>query len=113
MLVHQLWITFKLLLAVSAQTTLLTFANSPIERLGCLMGSINNSVVKVDSIVINDTGDTTAIATRNVARQPCLSGTIGRVHSHPNAINCWYWFPGTRVETSDFVSFRRGGYPID
>ena len=101
----------RLELAPVARAVLAAFAASPTERLGCLLGSVDGATVRVKSVA--ETDDSAATATRVVARTPCPPGALGRVHSHPGAERCWYWFPGTQVETSDAVSFRRGGYPVD
>jgi hypothetical protein len=101
----------RLELAPAARAVLAAFADSPTERLGCLLGSVDGATVRVKSVSVTD--DSGATATRVVARAPCPAGAVGRVHSHPGAERCWYWFPGTQVETSDAVSFRRGGYPVD
>jgi len=101
----------RLELGPAARAALAAFAASPTERLGCLLGSVDGATVRVDSVSATD--DSAATATRVVARAPCPPEAVGRVHSHPGAERCWYWFPGTQVETSDAVSFRRGGYPVD
>src|ERR1051325_2547047 len=98
----------RLELAPAARAVLAAFAASPTERLACLLGSVDGPTVRVKSV--SETDDSGATATRVVARAPCPPGAVGRVHSHPGAERCWYWFPGTQVETSDAVSFRRGGY---
>jgi hypothetical protein len=101
----------RLDLAPAARAVLAAFASSPTERLGCLLGSIDGVTVRVDSVVTTD--DSAATSTQAVARTPCPPHALGRVHSHPGGEKCWYWFPGTRMETSDAVSFRRGGYAVD
>jgi hypothetical protein len=35
------------------------------------------------------------------------------IHSHPDGQRCWYYFPGTRVASSDAHSFARQAYPVD
>src|SRR5919109_1042015 len=100
----------RLELAPVARAVLAAFAASPTERLGCLLGSVDGATVRVKSVA--ETDDSAATATRVVARTPCPPGALGRVHSHPGAERCWYWFPGTQVETSDAVSFRRGGHVV-
>jgi hypothetical protein len=35
------------------------------------------------------------------------------IHSHPDGDRCWYYFPGTRVASSDATSFGRQSYPVD
>ncbi len=101
----------RLEVSPAARAALVAFAASPTERLGCLLGSADGATVHVDSVVVMD--DSAATSTRAVARTPCPPQALGRVHSHPGAERCWYWFPGTQVETSDAASFRRGGYPVD
>src|ERR1051325_8249525 len=101
----------RLELAPAARAVLAAFAASPTERLACLLGSVDGPTVRVKSV--SETDDSGATATRVVARAPCPPGAVGRGHPHPGAERCWYWFPGTQVETSDAVSFRRGGYPVD
>jgi len=101
----------RLELAPAARALLAAFAASPTERLGCLLGSVDGATVRVTSVLATD--DSAATATRVVARAACPPEAVGRVHSHPAAERCWYWFPGTQVETSDAVSFRLGGYPVD
>jgi hypothetical protein len=104
-------LVLRMVVTPSAQATLTLFALSPTERHGCLIGANDGATVWVDSVVV--TPDPTATRTRTVAREPCPPHTLGRVHSHPGADRCWYLFPGTSVETSDAVAFRRGGYGID
>lgn len=101
----------RLDLSPAARASLLVFSASPTERLGCLIGGIDGETVRIDSVVVTD--DSAATSTRAVARTPCPEHAVGRVHSHPGGERCWYFFPGTRVETSDAVSFRRGGYAVD
>jgi len=38
---------------------------------------------------------------------------VGMIHSHPDGERCWYFFPGTRVASSDAQSFARQPYPVD
>src|SRR6266446_2872375 len=38
---------------------------------------------------------------------------VGMIHSHPDGQRCWYYFPGTRVASSDAHSFVRQAYPVD
>ncbi len=56
-------------------------------------------------------------ATRVVPEQTCedagWAGTVGMIHSHPDGQRCWYYFPGTRVASSDAHSFARQAYPVD
>jgi len=35
------------------------------------------------------------------------------IHSHPGGERCFYYFPGTRLATSDGLSFALQPYPVD
>src|SRR5688572_27159772 len=73
----------RLELAPAARAGLAAFADSPTERLGCLLGSLYGTTLRVDSVSATD--DSAATATSVVARGPCPPQAVGRVHSHPGA----------------------------
>lgn len=94
-----------LIFSAPARETLRSWAQSPTEVLGCMMGEMQG-----DSLVVGWIRPLQAnAATRTVVatKDECQPGTLGRVHSHPDAQNCWYVFPGTSVPSSDAVSFIR------
>jgi hypothetical protein len=41
------------------------------------------------------------------------TGTVGIIHTHPTSERCWYFFPSTRVASSDAESFARSPYAVD
>src|SRR5437899_12056591 len=43
---------------------------------------------------------------------PTMAGTVGMIHSHPGE-RCFYFFPGTRVASSDAQSFALQAYSVD
>lgn len=42
-----------------------------------------------------------------------VEGSVGVIHSHPNAERCWYVFPGTSVQTGDARSFLLQAWYVD
>ena len=42
-----------------------------------------------------------------------VEGSVGVIHSHPNAERCWYVFPGTSVQTGDAMSFLKQAWRVD
>lgn len=94
-----------------ARTSLQYFTLSPVEQLGCLIGTVRGDTLVVDSVLPLKAEQATRTVVTTV--EECPAGAIGRVHSHPDAKFCWYTFPGTAVPSSDAVSFRRSPYPVD
>jgi len=89
------------------------YALSPVERLGCLIGIVKpTGEIVVSSVqdLAPGPGSTTTVVTTH---GNCPADTVGRVHSHPNATNCWYYFPRTNVPATDGVMFMRSGYMMD
>src|SRR2546430_4707226 len=84
------------------------------EFLGCMIGEIRDGVVRVDRIAPADVRPLRSTATEVVPETTCeeagWTGTVGMIHSHPTGERCWYYFPGTRVPTSDAQSFVRTPY---
>jgi len=87
------------------------------EFLGCMIGEIRDGVVRVDRIAPADVRPLRSTATTVVPEDTCeeagWTGTVGMIHSHPTGERCWYYFPGTRVPTSDAQSFVRTPYAED
>lgn len=95
----------------------LMFASSPVEFMGCMIGEVRGNVVLVDRIAPADVAPSQATATWVVPTRTCeqagWTGTVGLIHSHPSAAQCWYYFPNTQVPTSDGQSFLHNPYPVD
>jgi hypothetical protein len=89
----------------------------PTEFMGCMIGEIHGNAVIVRRIAPADVEPGHSTATRVVPEQTCedagWAGTVGVIHSHPDGQRCWYYFPGTRVASSDAHSFARQPYPVD
>ena len=87
------------------------------EFLGCMIGEIRDGAVRVDRIAPADVRPLRSTATEVVPETTCeqagWTGTVGMIHSHPTGERCWYYFPGTRVPTSDAQSFVRTPYAVD
>ena len=95
----------------------LQYRSYPTEFLGCMIGEIHGNAVIVRRIAPADVEPGHSTATRVVPEQTCedagWAGTVGMIHSHPDGQRCWYYFPGTRVPSSDAHSFARQAYPVD
>jgi hypothetical protein len=87
------------------------------EFMGCMIGEVHGNAVIVQRIAPADVEPAQSTATRVVPERTCedagWAGTVGMIHSHPDGQRCWYYFPGTRVASSDAQSFGRQGYPVD
>ncbi|HVH67658.1 MAG TPA: Mov34/MPN/PAD-1 family protein [Gemmatimonadales bacterium] len=95
----------------------LTYRSYPTEFMGCMIGEIRGNAVIVRRIAPADVEPQQSTRTHVVPRQTCedagWTGTVGMIHSHPDGDRCWYYFPGTRVASSDAQSFGRQPYPAD
>ena len=95
----------------------LQYRSFPTEFMGCMIGEIHGNAVIVRRIAPADVEPGQSTETRVVPRQTCedagWAGTVGVIHSHPDGERCWYYFPGTRVASSDAHSFARQLYPVD
>src|SRR2546425_2413351 len=95
----------------------LQYRSYPTEFMGCMIGGIHGNAVIVRRIAPADVEPGHSTATRVVPEQTCedagWAGTVGMIHSHPDGQRCWYFFPGTRVASSDAHSFARQAYPVD
>lgn len=87
------------------------------EFMGCMIGELRGNAVIVERIAPADVEPAQSTQTRVVPERTCedagWSGTVGMIHSHPDGQRCWYYFPGTRVASSDAQSFGRQPYPVD
>lgn len=87
------------------------------EFMGCMIGELHGNAVIVQRIAPADVKAEQSTATRVVPERTCedagWSGTVGMIHSHPDGQRCWYYFPGTRVPSSDAQSFGLQRYPVD
>lgn len=99
-----------LTLSALARAALQGWATSPTEQVGCLLGEVRG-----DTIVVMGVAPLAAQATaeRVVPQAECPAGTLGRVHSHPGAVRCWYVFPGTVVPTQDGAMAVRSPFRVD
>jgi hypothetical protein len=95
----------------------LSYRSYPTEFMGCMIGEVHGNAVVVRRIAPADVEPRQSARTHVVPWQTCedagWTGTVGMIHSHPDGDRCWYYFPGTRVATSDAVSFGRQPYPVD
>ena len=87
------------------------------RRYLCMIGTIRGDAVIVERIAPADVDPAQSTPTRVLPRQTCedagWAGTVAVIHSHPGGERCFYYFPGTRVATSDAASFARQPYPVD
>jgi hypothetical protein len=95
----------------------LQYRSYPTEFLACMIGEISGNAVLVRRIAPADVEPAQSTATHVIPKQTCEDagwvGTVGMIHSHPTGERCWYFFPGTRVASSDAQSFARQPYPVD
>jgi hypothetical protein len=87
------------------------------EFMGCMIGEIREGTVVVHRIAPADVEPSHSTATWVSPHQSCedagWAGTVGVIHTHPTGERCWYFFPSTRVATSDAESFARSRYAVD
>src|SRR6266403_2773043 len=87
------------------------------EFMGCMIGDVRGAVVLVRRIAPADVEPTQSTQTRVMPKRTCeeagWQGTVGTIHSHPGGERCFYFFPGTRVATSDAQSFGLQSYSVD
>jgi hypothetical protein len=95
----------------------LQYGAYPTEFMGCMIGELSGTTVVVRRIAPADVDPEHATQTHVVPRGTCeaagWSGTVGVIHSHPHGERCFYYFPGTRVASSDAQSFTLQRYPVD
>src|SRR5438105_4483181 len=95
----------------------LQYRSYPTEFMGCMIGEIHGNAVIVRRIAPADVEPGHSTETTVVPKQTCedagWAGTVGVIHSHPQGERCWYFFPGTRVASSDAHTFARQIYPVD
>ena len=79
------------------------------EFMGCMIGDVRGAVVLVRRIAPADVEPTQSTQTHVMPKRTCEEagwpGTLGMIHSHPGGERCFYFFPGTRVASSDAKSF--------
>lgn len=87
------------------------------EFMGCMIGEIREGTVVVHRIAPADVEPSHSTTTWVSPRQSCedagWTGTVGVIHTHPTGERCWYFFPSTRVATSDAESFAHTRYAVD
>jgi hypothetical protein len=95
----------------------LQFREYSTEFLGCMIGEVGSGVVRVWRIAPADVEPAHSTQTHVVPTRTCeeagWQGTVGMIHSHPGGERCFYFFPGTRVASSDAQSFALQAYPVD
>ena len=95
----------------------LQYRPSSIELMGCMIGEVRGDTVRVERIAPADVAPSHSTATHVVPERSCeqagWAGTVGTIHTHPAGERCWYFFPGTRVPSSDGQSSLRSRYPVD
>ena len=91
--------------------------SSRTEFMGCMIGEIREGTAVVDRIAPADVEPSHSATTWVTPYRSCedagWTGTVGIIHTHPTSERCWYFFPSTRVATSDAQSFARSPYAID
>jgi len=101
----------------SARFLALQFRSFGTEFMGCMIGEIRDSTVLVERIAPADVDPSQSTPSWVVPLQTCeaagWTGTVGTIHSHPMGERCWYFFPGTRVVSSDGRSFLLSRYAVD
>src|SRR6266566_3231048 len=89
----------------------------PTELMGCMIGEVHGSVVRVQRIAPADVDPAESTPTRVRPRRTCEDAgwlrTVGMIHSHPGGERCFYYFPGTQVPSSDAQSFGLQAYAVD
>jgi hypothetical protein len=108
----------RLILSDQARRYLaLQYRSYPTEFMGCMIGETRGGTVVVRRIAPADVEPKHSTPTRVVPHQTCEDagwwGTVGMIHSHPGGERCWYYFPTTRVASSDGQSFAAQPYPVD
>ena len=87
------------------------------EFMGCMIGDVRGVMVTVRRIAPADVEPTQSTQTRVMPKRTCeeagWQGTVGMIHSHPGGERCFYFFPGTRVASSDAHSFALQSYSVD
>jgi len=87
------------------------------EFMGCMIGDVRGALVTVRRIAPADVDPTQSTQTHVMPKRTCeeagWQGTVGMIHSHPGGERCFYFFPGTRVASSDAQSFAMQSYAID
>jgi len=95
----------------------LQFRAFPTEFMGCMIGDVRGAVVLVRRIAPADVEPAQSTQTHVMPKRTCEEagwrGTVGMIHSHPGGERCFYFFPGTRVASSDARSFAMQSYAID
>ena len=95
----------------------LQFRAFPTEFMGCMIGDVRGAVVLVRRIAPADVEPAQSTQTHVMPKRTCEEagwrGTVGMIHSHPGGERCFYFFPGTRVASSDAQSFAMQSYAID
>src|SRR6266566_4903042 len=87
------------------------------EFMGCMIGEVRGVVVLVRRIAPADVEPAQSTQTHVMPKRTCeeagWQGTVGMIHSHPGGERCFYFFPDTRVASSDAQSFAMQSYAID
>jgi hypothetical protein len=87
------------------------------EFMGCMIGQIREGTVVVHRIAPADVEPSHSTATWVSPHRSCEDagwiGTVGVIHTHPTGERCWYFFPSTRVASSDAASFVLSRYAVD
>ena len=87
------------------------------EFMGCMIGEARGAMVLVRRIAPADVEPTQSTQTHVRPKRTCeeagWQGTVGIIHSHPGGERCFYFFPGTRVASSDAQSFALQAYSVD
>ena len=110
--------THVLVLSDQARRSLaLEYRAFPTELMGCMIGEVHGSAVRVQRIAPADVDPAESTPTRVRSRRTCEDagwvGTVGMIHNHPGGERCFYYFPGTQVPSSDAQSFGLQAYPVD
>ena len=87
------------------------------EFMGCMISDVRAGLVRVQRIAPADVEPAQSTETHVIPKRTCeeagWQGTVGMIHSHPGGERCFYFFPGTRVPSSDAQSFALQTYAVD
>ena len=97
-----------------ARASLLQLNNDSMERYACLYGYHIGPHYLVTSVKTPTQVDRAMRSgPRWITEATCPKNALGIAHNHPNRERCYYTYPGTYVLTSDGVSAKMSGLPLN
>src|SRR5258706_16472004 len=92
----------------------LAYRAFPTELMGCMIGEVHGSVVRVQRIAPADVDPAESTPTRVRPRRTCEDagwpGSVGMIDSHTRWRRCFYYFPGTHDAISVSQTFSLQAY---